>query len=66
MSITELLFVVCNENTTGERKMSFEHNIRKMFNERYRVGDTPWDSGNSPPDLLEAIENQPQGLPRRL
>jgi SAM-dependent methyltransferase len=46
--------------------MSFEDDIREMFNERYRVGDTPWDSGISPPELLEAIENQPQGLPRRL
>ncbi len=46
--------------------MPFENDIYKMFNERYRVGETPWDTGISPPELLEAIENPPEGLPRRM
>jgi len=37
-----------------------------MFNERYRSGETPWDTGISPPELLAAIENPPEGLPRHM
>lgn len=43
-----------------------EDTIREMFNERYRQGETPWDSGISPPELLEAIAEPPAGLPRRM
>ena len=46
--------------------MPFENNIHEMFNERYRTGETPWDTGISPPELLEAIENPPEGLPRSM
>ena len=46
--------------------MPFENDIHEMFNERYRTGETPWDTGVSPPELLEAIENPPAGLPRRM
>lgn len=46
--------------------MPFENDIHEMFNERYRVGETPWDTGISPPELLEAIKNPPTGLPRRM
>ncbi|MGB8348043.1 MAG: methyltransferase domain-containing protein [Ktedonobacteraceae bacterium] len=46
--------------------MLFENDIHDMFNERYRQGETPWDTGISPPELLEAIENPPVGLPRRM
>jgi SAM-dependent methyltransferase len=46
--------------------MSVENEIRDMFNERYREGNTPWDSGISPPELLEAIASPPQGLPKRM
>src|ERR1700738_5283522 len=46
--------------------MSVKNEILDMFNERYRIGQTPWDTGISPPELLEAIENPPEGLPRRM
>src|ERR1700681_4661192 len=46
--------------------MPFENDIQEMFNERYRGGETPWDTGISPPELLEALENPPEGLPRRM
>lgn len=46
--------------------MSFKNESLEMFNERYRIGQTPWDTGISPPELLEAIENPPAGLPRRM
>jgi SAM-dependent methyltransferase len=46
--------------------MPFENEIQEMFNERYRGGETPWDTGISPPELLEALENPPEGLPRRM
>jgi SAM-dependent methyltransferase len=46
--------------------MPFENDLYEMFNERYRVGETPWDTGISPPELLEALENPPEGLPRRM
>lgn len=46
--------------------MPFENDIHQMFNERYRAGETPWDTGVSPPELLEAIENPPAELPRRM
>ena len=46
--------------------MPFENEILHMFNERYRIGQTPWDTGISPPELLESIENPPTGLPRRM
>jgi SAM-dependent methyltransferase len=46
--------------------MPSENDIREMFNERYRAGDTPWDSGISPPELLEAISNPPAELPMRM
>jgi SAM-dependent methyltransferase len=46
--------------------MLFENKIHEMFNERYRVGQTPWDTGISPPELLAALENPPDGLPRRM
>ncbi|HVB72639.1 MAG TPA: class I SAM-dependent methyltransferase [Ktedonobacteraceae bacterium] len=46
--------------------MPIENDIHEMFDERYRVGETPWDTGISPPELLEAIENPPTGLPRRM
>lgn len=46
--------------------MLFENDIHEMFNERYRQGETPWDTGISPPELLEAIENPPVGLLRRM
>jgi SAM-dependent methyltransferase len=50
----------------GNKNMSFKNEILDMFNERYRIGQTPWDTGISPPELLEAIENPPEGLPRRM
>jgi SAM-dependent methyltransferase len=46
--------------------MSIENDIHEMFNKRYSVGETPWDTGISPPELLEAIENPPSGLPKRM
>ena len=46
--------------------MPLDNGIHEMFNERYRIGETPWDTGISPPELLEAIENLPEGLPRRM
>lgn len=46
--------------------MPFENDMREMFNERYRQGETPWDTGISPPELLEAIKNPTVGLPRRM
>ncbi len=46
--------------------MSIENDIHEMFNDRYRLGETPWDTGISPPELLEAIENPPARLPRRM
>jgi len=46
--------------------MSFEYDIHEMFNERYRQGDAPWDTGISPPELLEAIAEPPTELPRRM
>jgi SAM-dependent methyltransferase len=46
--------------------LPFENDIHEMFNERYRAGETPWDTGVSPPELLEAIENPPAELPRRM
>lgn len=50
----------------GLGEMSTENGIQDMFNERYRQGETPWDTGISPPELLEAIANPPAGLPRRM
>ena len=46
--------------------MPFENDIHEKFNDRYRQGETPWDTGISPPELLEAIENPPAGVPRRM
>lgn len=46
--------------------MALENDIHEMFNERYRTGETPWDTGITPPELLEAIENPPAELPRRM
>lgn len=46
--------------------MLSENDIHEMFNERYRAGETPWDTGISPPELLEAIGNPPAGLPKRM
>ncbi len=46
--------------------MPIENDIHEMFNERYRAGETPWDTGISPPELLEVLENPPEGLPRRM
>ena len=46
--------------------MAFENDIHEMFNERYRTGETPWDTGVSPPELLEAIENPPVEFPMRM
>lgn len=46
--------------------MLSENDIHEMFNERYRSGETPWDTGVSPPELLEAIANPPSELPRRM
>lgn len=46
--------------------MPSEHDINEMFNERYRTGETPWDTGVSPPELLETMEHPPAELPRRM
>lgn len=34
---------------------------RSHFEWRYLVGRVPWDSGETPPELLEFLENQPPG-----
>lgn len=44
--------------------MPSENGIHEMFNERYRLGETPWDTGISPPELLEAIQDSLARLPR--
>jgi SAM-dependent methyltransferase len=46
--------------------MPDENTIHEMFNERYRTGQTPWDTGISPPELLEAVEHPPTELPMRM
>lgn len=46
--------------------MSSDTDIHEMFNERYRLGETPWDTGISPPELIEAIAEPPVGLPMRM
>lgn len=46
--------------------MLSEEEIRELFNERYRLGETPWDTGVSPPELLEAIQRPPTGLALRM
>ena len=43
-----------------------EQEIWELFNERYRLGETPWDSGISPPELLEVLLHSPAGLPLRM
>ena len=46
--------------------MLSEQEIWELFNERYRLGETPWDTGISPPELLEAIGHPPAGLALRM
>jgi SAM-dependent methyltransferase len=48
------------------RRVSPEIDAQESFNERYRLGETPWDTGISPPELLEAAANHPAELPRRM
>ncbi|HTK09063.1 MAG TPA: methyltransferase domain-containing protein [Ktedonobacteraceae bacterium] len=35
--------------------MSSNSTSQERFNERYRTGNTPWDSGITPPELMEAV-----------
>ena len=46
--------------------MLSENEIWALFNERYRLGETPWDTGISPPELLEVLLHPPAGLPLRM
>jgi len=42
--------------------MIFDREAQEHFQERYRAGAIPWDSGISPPELLEAVAG-PAALP---
>jgi len=32
-----------------------------LFSERYASGETPWDSGITPPEIIEFLEMAPAG-----
>jgi SAM-dependent methyltransferase len=42
--------------------MTSERDPQTLFNERYRSGEIPWDSGITPPELLAAVAG-PDALP---
>ena len=33
----------------------------KMFTERYAIGETPWDSGITPPEIVDILAERPPG-----
>ena len=46
--------------------MTFDNDSQENFNERYRSGNTPWDSGISPPELMEAVTGPDALAPGRM
>jgi SAM-dependent methyltransferase len=46
--------------------MAFDNEVQESFNEHYRSGNTPWDSGISPPELLAAVTGPTALVPGRM
>ncbi len=46
--------------------MTIDNDPLESFNEHYRSGNTPWDSGISPPELLEAVTGPTALAPGRM
>lgn len=46
--------------------MNTENDTRKNFYERYQSGQTPWDSGITPPELIEAVTGPAAPPPSRM
>ncbi|MBE3561189.1 MAG: methyltransferase domain-containing protein [Ktedonobacteraceae bacterium] len=46
--------------------LSSKNDRAEQFNERYILGETPWDTGISPPELLEVLEHYPAERTRRM
>jgi SAM-dependent methyltransferase len=46
--------------------MAFDNEVQESFNEHYRSGNTPWDSGISPPELLAAVTGPTALVPERM
>ncbi len=46
--------------------MTSEIDTQTLFNERYRSGSTPWDSGITPPELLAAVTGPAALTPGRM
>ncbi len=46
--------------------MAFDNEVQESFNEHYRSGNTPWDSGISPLELLAAVTGPDALAPGRI
>lgn len=46
--------------------MAMNNEYQERFNQRYRIGETPWDSGISPPELMEAVTGPAALTPGRM
>src|ERR1700680_4195290 len=46
--------------------MDSENDVQESFNEHYRSGNMPWDSGISPPELIEAVTGPTALAPGRM